>query len=175
MARGRAAAPNPVVAYVALGANLEDPQAQVIAGFAALDALPQTRLIARSALYRTAPVGYREQPDFINAAAAIETTLSPQALLAALLAIEGTRGRVRTFANAPRTLDLDLLLYGTKIVQEPGLTVPHPRMHERAFVLAPLAEIAPDVVVPGGGRVAELLAATDSRDVKRIAVQPLAT
>ena len=134
----------PAPAYVALGSNLQDPAAQVRAGFAALAALPATRLTAQSALYRSAPVGYAGQPDFINAVAAIETLLAPRALLDALLAIERSRGRVREFPNAPRTLDLDVLLYGDLLLNEHGLTIPHPRMHERAFVLAPLAEIAPE-------------------------------
>jgi len=156
-------------AYIALGANLEDPAAQVRAGFAALAALPQTRLIARSSLYRSAPVGYADQPDFVNAVAAVETALAPRALLDALLAIERAQGRVRSFANAPRKLDLDVLLYDDVQLHEPGLTVPHPRMHERAFVLVPLAEIAPRCVVPGRGTVADLLRAVDSASVTRLA------
>ena len=156
-------------AYIALGANLEDPAAQVRAGLAALAALPQTRLIARSSLYRSAPVGYADQPDFVNAVAAVQTALAPRALLDALLAIERAHGRVRSFANAPRQLDLDVLLYDDLQLHEPGLTVPHPRMHERAFVLLPLAEIAPRCVVPGRGAVADLLRAVDSAGVTRLA------
>jgi len=156
-------------AYIALGANLDDPAAQVRAGFAALAALPQTRLTARSALYRSAPVGYAEQPDFVNAVAAVETGLAPRALLDALLAVERAHGRVRAMPNGPRTLDLDLLLYGDLQLREPGLTIPHPRMHERAFVLVPLAEIAPACVVPGRGAVAELLRAIDAAGVTKLA------
>lgn len=156
-------------AYIALGANLEDPAAQVSAGLAAVAALPQTRLIARSSLYRSAPVGYADQPDFVNAVAALETALAPRALLDALLAIERAQGRVRTFANAPRKLDLDMLLYDDLQIRERGLTVPHPRMHERAFVLVPLAEIAPRCVVPGRGTVAELLLTVDAASVTRLA------
>lgn len=159
-----------VTAYIALGANLDDPMAQVMAGFAALATLPQTRLIARSSLYRTAPVGYADQPDFINAVAAVETGLTPRELLDQLLATELSRGRVRKFANAPRTLDLDVLLYGDLELHEHGLTIPHPRLHERAFVLVPLAEIAPHAMVPGRGRVAELLRAVDTGDVKQLAM-----
>ncbi len=159
-----------VTAYIALGANLDDPAAQVMAGFAALAALPQTRLIAHSSLYRTAPVGYADQPDFINAVAAVETGLTPRELLDQLLATELSRGRVRKFANAPRTLDLDVLLYGDLQLHEDGLTIPHPRMLERAFVLVPLAEIAPNAMVPGLGRVADLLGAVDIGDVKQLAV-----
>jgi 2-amino-4-hydroxy-6-hydroxymethyldihydropteridine diphosphokinase len=158
-----------VRAYIALGSNLEDPASQVNAGFAALSRLAVTRLIAQSALYRTAPVGYSDQPDFINAVAAVETALSPRALLDALLAVERSHGRLRDFPNAPRTLDLDVLLYGDRQVQEPGLTIPHPRMHERAFVLAPLAEIDPHCVIPGRGTAAELLRAVDTGGVRRLA------
>ena len=158
-----------VTAYVALGANLGDPVAQVMAGLAALAALPRTRLLSQSSLYRTAPVGYAGQPDFINAAAAVATALRPRELLAALLATERRHGRVRDFANAPRTLDLDLLLYGDLQLQEEGLTIPHPRLHERAFVLAPLAEIAPDCVVPARGTVSGLLRGIGAAGVVRLA------
>lgn len=152
-------------AYIALGSNLKAPQQQLQAGFAALARLPNTRVIGQSSLYRSAPVGYVNQPDFVNAVAAIHTTLAPHALLDALLAIEREQGRVREFANAPRTLDLDIALYGERRVQEPGLSIPHPRMHERAFVLVPLAQIAPEAVVPGHGRVRDLLANVDVNSV----------
>jgi 2-amino-4-hydroxy-6-hydroxymethyldihydropteridine diphosphokinase len=124
--------------------------------------LPDTRLARVSSLYRSAPVGYLDQPDFTNAVAQIETALPPRALLDQLLAIERRHGRARNFTNAPRTLDLDIVLYGECIVQEPGLTIPHPRMHERAFVLVPLAEIAHDAVIPGRGRVSELVPYVDA-------------
>ncbi len=159
----------PVTAYIALGANLEDPVVQVRAGLAALATLPDTQLLMQSSLYRTAPVGYADQPDFINAVAAVDTALSPRELLDALLAIELNHGRVRQFANAPRTLDLDVLLYDDVEVNESGLTIPHPRMHERAFVLAPLAEIAPLCEIPGHGRVSELLRGLDPQGVTRLA------
>lgn len=159
------AAPAWVSAYVALGSNLDDPQHQLQAGFAALAALPQTQLAARSSLYRSAPVGYAAQPDFVNAVAALRTRLGARALLDALLAIERLHGRVREAPNGPRTLDLDLVLYGEQVVHEPGLTVPHPRMLTRAFVLAPLAEIAPEALVPGHGRVRALLAGVDVASV----------
>ena len=158
-----------VTAYVALGANLEDPIVQVRAGLAALATLPNTQLLAQSSLYRTAPVGYADQPDFINAVAAVDTELSPRELLDALLAIELNHGRVRQFANAPRTLDLDVLLYDDVEVNESGLTIPHPRMHERAFVLAPLSEIAPHCEIPGHGRVSDLLRGLDTGGVTRLA------
>ena len=156
-------------AYIALGANLQDPVAQVSAGIAALATLPHTQLLAQSSLYRTAPVGYANQPDFINAVAAVATALAPHELLAALLAIEQRHGRVRDFPNAPRTLDIDVLLYAGLSLHEDGLTIPHPRMHERAFVLVPLAEIAPRCVIPGRGSVAELLRGLATADVARVA------
>ena len=152
-------------AYIALGSNLKEPQQQLQAGFAALARLPNTKLVAQSSMYRSAPVGYANQPDFVNAVAAICTTLAPRALLEALLVIEREQGRVREFVNAPRTLDLDIALYGEHIVQEPGLSIPHPRMHERAFVMVPLAEIAPDAVVPGHGRVRDLRGTVDVNSV----------
>jgi len=164
-------APRRELAYVALGANIGDPVAQVEAALAAIAALPQTRLVARSSLYRTAPVGYRDQPDFINAVAGIETALGPRALLDALLAIERAAGRVREFPNAPRTIDLDVLIYGGRTIDEPGLAVPHPRLHERAFVLLPLAEIAGDLEIPGRGRVAELARAAGTAGVERLAAE----
>jgi 2-amino-4-hydroxy-6-hydroxymethyldihydropteridine diphosphokinase len=146
------------LAYIALGANLADPERQVIDAFKELAALPRTALLAKSALYRTAAVGGPQQPDYINACAAIETALDPAQLLTSLFSIEKKHGRVRSVANAPRTLDLDLLLYADRIIDQPGLVVPHPRLHERAFVLIPLAEIAPQMMVPGHGKVADLAA-----------------
>ncbi len=156
-------------AFIALGSNLGDPESQVRRGFAALAELPQTRLEAASSLYRSAPVGHADQPDFINAVAKLSTGLAPQALLAALLAVEARFGRERSFANAPRTLDLDLLLYDAATLCEPGLRVPHPRMHQRAFVLAPLVEIAPDCVIPGLGPAANWLARCAGQSVSRLA------
>jgi len=151
-----------VKAFIALGANLAEPEVQVRRAFAALESIPKTRLLAASSLYRSSPLGYTAQPDFVNAVSEIETELSATALLEALLAIEAHAGRTRDFPNAPRILDLDLLLYGDRVIAEPGLVVPHPRMHQRAFVLVPLGEIAPDAVVPGKGSVRALLA--DCRD-----------
>ena len=156
-------------AFVALGSNLAEPEAQVLQAFAALNALPQTQLRAQSALYRSAPVGYAAQPDFINAVVLLETALSAPDLLQSLLNIERDCGRIRDFRNAPRTLDLDLLLYGDLIMHEAGLTLPHPRMHERAFVLLPLLEIAPDCIIPGKGLAADYLAAVDAQAIERIA------
>ena len=135
-----------VRAAIALGSNLDDPEAQVRRGFDEIASVERTRLLARSRLYRTAPVGYADQPDFVNACALVETSLAPRALLDELLAIEQRHGRVRTIPNGPRTLDLDLILYGDRHIDEPGLTVPHPRAHERDFVLKPLLEIWPDAM-----------------------------
>lgn len=146
-------------AYVALGSNLDDPASHVRRAFGELAALPASRLLACSALYRSAPVGPADQPDFINAVARMATDLTPVGLLAALLAIEQAHGRVRAARNAPRTLDLDILMYDDLCCSEPELILPHPRMHQRAFVLRPLAEIAPDCRVPGRGMAVELLAA----------------
>lgn len=153
----------PVKAVVALGSNMMDPEAQVRRGFADLASLPDTWVTARSSLHRTAPVGYADQPDFINACALIETRLAPRALLDGLLAIERAHGRVRDIPNGPRTLDLDIILYGGTTVDEPGLKIPHPRAHERAFVLEPLLEVWPDAVIPGRGHAADLVARLDSR------------
>jgi 2-amino-4-hydroxy-6-hydroxymethyldihydropteridine diphosphokinase len=133
--------------FVGLGANLGDATATVRAALDALHDLPHTRCVARSSLYRSAPVE-ASGSDYVNAVAQLETALSPAALLSALQAIEMRFGRERPYRNAPRTLDLDLLLYGQRRIVTPLLTVPHPRMQERAFVLLPLAEIAPDLAAP---------------------------
>lgn len=130
-------------AYVGIGSNLEDPVRQVREAFAELDTLPHTRLVTKSSLYRSAPAGFVGQPDFVNAVAQLETGLPAERLLAELQDIETRHGRTRSFPNAPRTLDLDLLLYGDAALSLPALTIPHPRMHERAFVLKPLLEISP--------------------------------
>jgi 2-amino-4-hydroxy-6-hydroxymethyldihydropteridine diphosphokinase len=155
-------------AVIGLGANLGDPVAQLRAAIAAIGGLPETRVTAVSSFYRTAPVGHLAQPDFVNAAAAIDTGLGPRALLEALQSIEVSAGRVRTFKDAPRTIDLDLLLYGDRVVEEPGLSIPHPRLHERAFALAPLVEIEPAAVVPGRGRAADLLARCAGQTVAKL-------
>lgn len=158
---------NAISAFIGLGANLGRPEDQVRRAIAALAELPGTRLVAASSLYRSAPVGVGEQPDFVNAVVRVQTGLAARALLDELLAIEARFGRERKFPGAPRTLDLDLLLYGDRVIEEAGLVVPHPRMHERAFVLAPLVEIAPDAVIPGRGRAAELLARCKDQIVER--------
>lgn len=161
-------AQQPVLAFVGIGSNLADPVARVRAALEALDSLRSTRVVSRSSLYRTAPVGYLDQPEFINAVASLETGLAPRELLDAMFAIEQEHGRVRSVRNAPRTLDLDLLLYGERAILEPGLVIPHSRMHERAFVLAPLAEIAPDVQIGDHGSAAALLALVSDQGVTRI-------
>ncbi|MDQ5916056.1 MAG: 2-amino-4-hydroxy-6-hydroxymethyldihydropteridine diphosphokinase [Pseudomonadota bacterium] len=155
-------------AFVALGANLVEPQAQVRAALAELARLPQSTLVAASSLYRTAPVGLAGQPDFINAVAALDTSLSPDDLLEALFAIERSFGRVRKEKNGPRTLDLDLLLYDNEIIDTPHLHLPHPRLHLRAFVVVPLAEIAPDCRLPGRGTVAAWLPAVANQQIERL-------
>lgn len=156
------------LAYVGLGSNLGDPARQLADAMHALAGLPQTRLLLRSPLYRTAPWGGVEQPDFINAVVALDTTLTPHALLDALLSIEQRAGRVRTVPNGPRTLDLDLLHMQGMQLEDARLHLPHPRMAGRAFVLLPLNDIAADLQLPGLGSVAELLAALDTSGCKRL-------
>jgi 2-amino-4-hydroxy-6-hydroxymethyldihydropteridine diphosphokinase len=161
--------PRPVRAYVAFGANLGDPLAAFAHACAAITALPDTTVLARSACYRSAPIGVPgEQPDYINAVIAIATGLAPQPLLDALLTIETAAGRTRSATLAPRPIDLDLLLHGDTEMHTPTLTLPHPRLHERAFVLLPLVEIAPELVIPGIGPVAPLLAAVRGQRISRL-------
>jgi 2-amino-4-hydroxy-6-hydroxymethyldihydropteridine diphosphokinase len=146
--------------YVALGANLGNREATIRAALAELDAVPGVRVVAVSSLVETDPVGYVDQPAFLNGAAALETTLAPRQLLDLLLAVERRFGRAREGVppEGPRTLDLDLLLYESAELDEPGLTVPHPRLHERRFVLEPLSELDPSLEVPGKGEIQTLLA-----------------
>ena len=157
------------IAHIGLGANLADPEKQVRAALDELAAAPGIVLERKSSLYRTAPIGYDNQPDFINAVARVRTTLEPQALLDALLDIERTHGRVREFLNAPRTLDLDVLLYEDRVINTDTLNVPHPRAHLRAFVLLPLLEVSPDVVIPGIGPANDWLAHCQDQPIQRIA------
>ena len=161
-----------VTAFIGLGSNLDDPPAQIRRALRALASLPGTRLVRHSSLYRNPPAGYLDQPDFVNAVAQVETGLEPRGLLEQLLAIERAHGRVRDLPDGPRTLDLDLLLYGGQTVRAPGLTVPHPRMLERAFVLVPLAEIAPEAVVPGSGRAADLARNVDASSLVKLPGSP---
>jgi len=149
-------------AYVGLGANLGEREAALRAALAALDATEGVDVVAVSTFRETEPVDYLDQPRFLNAAAAVETTLAARELLEALLEVERALGRTREGPRfGPRTIDLDLLLYGDESLDEPGLTVPHPRLHGRAFVLEPLAELDPGLVVPGRGPVETLLLKLD--------------
>jgi 2-amino-4-hydroxy-6-hydroxymethyldihydropteridine diphosphokinase len=144
-------------AYVGLGSNLDDPAQQVRTAFRELADIEATRVVARSRLYRSAPLGPPDQPDYVNAVAGLLTQHAPATLLAALQGIERRHGRDRSGRKwGPRTLDLDLLLYGERELASDGLSIPHPHLHERAFVLVPLAEIAPSVRVPGHARVEQL-------------------
>lgn len=156
-------------AFIGLGSNEADPVGQLQQAILGLGELPESRVVARSSLYRSAPVGFLDQPDFVNAVVELETRLPPKTLLDALLDCEHRQGRVRRFQNAPRTLDLDLLMYGDVVCDIPGLTLPHPRMTERAFVLVPLVEICPECVIPGHGPATGALAACGGQDIKRIA------
>ncbi|MEW5972250.1 MAG: 2-amino-4-hydroxy-6-hydroxymethyldihydropteridine diphosphokinase [Pseudomonadota bacterium] len=147
------------LAYLGLGSNLNNPAGQVRRALGGIAALPESRLAAASRLYRSPPLGPQDQPDYINAVAALETTLTPRDLLHALQAIEQDFGRVRLRRWGERVIDLDLLLYDNLRLDSPELTLPHPGIGERAFVLCPLAELAPDLVIPGLGPLADLLAA----------------
>lgn len=147
----------PFRCFIGLGSNLEDPQAQVCRAFDELAELPHCRLVRRSSLYRSAPVGPQDQPDFINAVAELQTALEPEALLDQLQAIERAHQRVRKIHWGPRTLDLDLLLYADRTINTERLTVPHPFMYERGFVLWPLVEVAPQLSLPDGSTLAQRL------------------
>ncbi|MDQ3495157.1 MAG: 2-amino-4-hydroxy-6-hydroxymethyldihydropteridine diphosphokinase [Pseudomonadota bacterium] len=152
----------PAIAYVGLGGNVGDASASVRAALDALDDLPDTQLLRASRLYRTPAWGLHDQPDFINAVAALETGLSARDLLDAMLGVERAFGRDRETEPVrwgPRTLDLDLLLHGDAVIDAPGLRVPHPHLHQRAFVLVPLLEIAPDLRIPGRGSARDALSA----------------
>ena len=157
-----------MIAWVGIGANLGDARANVLDAIERLAHLPGATLRQTSSLYRTAPID-SSGDDYVNAVAALDTDLDAHALLQALFAIEQAHGRERPYRNAPRTLDLDLLLFGDEIIIDaPTLIVPHPRMHERAFVLAPLAEVAPGLVIPGRGDVASLLAGVADQAIERL-------
>ena len=155
-------------AFIALGSNLEDPQAQVERALETIANTTNIKLIKASSLYRTVPVGYDNQPDFINAVAEIETDLNPLALLDSLLEIETQHGRERPFPNAPRVLDLDVLLYEGVATSSPALTLPHPRMHTRGFVMLPLAEIAPKISIGNHGYADDLAAKCDNQGVSKL-------
>lgn len=155
-------------AFIGLGSNLRSPEQQLLTAFDEIAATPGIALRARSSLYRSAPIGYPDQPHFINAVAEIRTTLTPVELLRELLAIEQCHGRVREFTNAPRTLDLDILTYGDLQLSSPALSLPHPRAHQRLFVLLPLSELAPDLLLPGHGSVSHLIAQCHDQLITRI-------
>lgn len=155
-------------AYIGLGSNLGDPVAQVLSALEELGAIRGVQLGKCSSLYRTAPVGYAAQPDFINAVAEIRTSLAPMALLEALNLVESRHGRIREFRNSPRTLDLDILLYGSLRLAHDDLMLPHPRAHERAFVLRPLLEIAPHCVIPGLGSIDNLIEQCKDQSTSRL-------
>jgi len=158
------------VCYVGLGSNLEDPRAQLRAGLAALGQLEDTRLMAYSSLYRSRPIGPQDQPDYLNAVAALETLLTPTRLLGELLAVEQRQGRVRERDRrwGPRTLDLDILLFGAEQIETPALHVPHPGLSARSFVLYPLAELSPDLNIPGRGPLRDLLKHCSAVDLERL-------
>lgn len=157
-------------AFIALGSNLEKPVFQIQQAFDELAQLPDTHLLKRSSLYKTAPMGRIEQPDFINAVAQIETTKTPYDLLSALLEIEHQHKRIRDKINAPRTLDLDILMYGNLQCHTSGLTLPHPRISERAFVLQPLVEIYPDCLIPGLVDAKKLLNSCKDQRIEKISL-----
>jgi len=156
------------LAYIGIGSNLDEPKSHVGRAFEDLAQIPDTSVVKRSSLYRSAPVGYADQPDFVNAVAEIATTLPASRLLAELKEIETRHGRQRSFRNAPRPLDLDILLYGELSLGLAHLTLPHPRMHERAFVLKPLMEISPELVIPGVGSVKDCLEKITDQNAERI-------
>ena len=157
------------IVYISLGSNLDNPVQQIKTALSALRQIPDTNFIGCSSLYQTAPVGYWPQPDFINAVAALETSLSAETLLAQLQLVEHRQGRIRDGKkNRPRALDLDLLLYGNEIIQSPNLVVPHPRLHERAFVLMPLEEIAANLLIPPEMPLQQLLAALPSQQKQTV-------
>ncbi|WP_297529355.1 2-amino-4-hydroxy-6-hydroxymethyldihydropteridine diphosphokinase [Thiohalobacter sp.] len=163
-----------VRACIGLGSNLGEPERQLRQAVAALASLPESRLLAVSSLYRNPPMGPADQPDYLNAVALLETGLEPEPLLDALQAIERAQGRLRDGTRwGPRTLDLDLLLYGARCIDSPRLQVPHPGLAVRAFVLAPLVEIAPELALPDGRPVATLAAAVDASGLVRVAPPPL--
>jgi len=164
-----------VTAYIGLGSNLQQPLEQVKRAFNELHAIPCSRCLQRSPLYRSPPMGPRDQPDYVNAVAALETRLSPQDLLTALQGIEQSHHRVRERRWGARTLDLDLLLYGDQVIASADLEVPHPGLTERAFVLYPLRDIAPRLRVPGHGPVSRLAAACNGQGVVKMQEPAVAT
>ncbi|MDA8224505.1 MAG: 2-amino-4-hydroxy-6-hydroxymethyldihydropteridine diphosphokinase [Betaproteobacteria bacterium] len=167
--------PSGATCHIALGSNLSDPRQQIRTAIANIARLSGVQITAVSSLYRSAAVGHTDQPDFINAVIRLHTRLEPPALLRALLDIEQFSGRQRSFRNAPRVIDLDILLYNQLTWQDEQLTLPHPRMHERAFVLLPLLEITPDAVIPGLGAASRFLAAVGQQSIVRLEQDEIAT
>jgi 2-amino-4-hydroxy-6-hydroxymethyldihydropteridine diphosphokinase len=160
-----------LMAYIGIGSNLDNPVAQVQEAIEELGAIPDSILIARSGLYSSKPMGAAGQPDYVNAVVALDTVLSPQALLKSLQAIEQRQGRVRTGEKwGPRVLDLDLLLYGNRVINTEHLTVPHPGLHERDFVLVPLEEIAGDINIPGRGRLSAFISRCENHSPRKLVV-----
>ena len=158
-----------LLAYIGVGSNLNDPVEQVREAIEALDAIPDSLLIARSSLYGSRAMGGADQPDYVNAVVALDTVLSPQALLQTLQAIERRQGRERTGEKwGARVLDLDLLLYGNRVINTSDLTVPHPGLHERDFVLVPLEEIAGDINIPGRGMVSAYLSRCENHSLRKL-------
>ena len=157
--------------FLGLGSNLDDPDWQVQTALHEIDKIPDAKLMRTSSLYQTVPVGISDQPPFVNAVVQIETTQSPHDLLRQLLDIEEQHGRVRHVKNGPRTLDLDILIFSDWRIDDDKLTTPHPRMHERAFVLVPLLEIAPEAYIPGKGYAKEFLAHMDAGGVRKLAAR----
>ena len=160
-------------AFIALGSNLADPISQVESAFLAIERIPKTRILKKSSLYKTAPIdcpqiSVEAVPDFINAVAEVETSLSPEALLDALHTIESNAGRERPYVNAPRILDCDLLLYENVLQNTAKLTLPHPRMHQRGFVLLPLFEIAPQLSIPNHGKIVQLMTPDLIQDIQKL-------
>lgn len=154
--------------YIGLGSNLDAPETQIAWALEQLDRLPGSRLVARAPCYRSRAIGPQPQPDYLNTAAHLHTGLAPLELLRELQRLEGRRGRVRTIRWGPRPLDLDILLYGDLHFVEPELVIPHPRLDERNFVLAPLHDLAPDLALPNGTPIRELLAGIGLAGIVRI-------
>jgi 2-amino-4-hydroxy-6-hydroxymethyldihydropteridine diphosphokinase len=158
-----------LMAYIGIGSNLDNPVVQVQEAIEELGAIPDSLLIARSSLYGSKPMGAADQPNYVNAVVAIDTVLSPQALLQVLQAIERRRGRERTGEQwGPRVLDLDLLLYGGRRIDTADLTIPHPGLHERDFVLVPLEEIAGDISIPGRGRLSAFMSRCENHALRKL-------
>jgi 2-amino-4-hydroxy-6-hydroxymethyldihydropteridine diphosphokinase len=155
-------------AYIGIGSNLEDPLGQVQSAVEALASLPETQFVQHSPWYRSKAIGPGDQPDYINGVAEVDTGLSPQQLLTALHAIEMAQGRIRHQRWAARTLDLDILLYGNRIVATDRLRIPHPRLHQRNFVLYPLADLTPQLMFPDGRSLASLVAKCSNIDIEKL-------